>query len=80
MKEVVKFTGRCKTVVYDHIGKIRLMDETFAYDENGDTYFSTVELAAYKKMLETIDITRSILKGIVALFKTLGKYEYLNDK
>jgi len=80
VKEMSLFSGYSISRIYEHLQEIRLFDEGFALGNDGVTIFSIVESAAYMKMLRTIEATGRVKRGIVALFKALGKYEYLNRK
>lgn len=80
VKEMSEFSGYSITRIYEHLQLIRWVDEEFAKGDDGITSFSPQESVAYIIMLRTIEATGRVKKGIVALFKALGKYEYLNRK
>jgi len=80
VKEMSSFSGYSISRIYEHLHEIRLLDDGFALGDDGTTIFSCHESAAYMEMLRTIEATGRVKKGIVSLFKALGKYEYLNRK
>ncbi len=80
VKEMADFSKYSISRIYEHVQKIRLLDKDYAVGPDGRIFFNAEQSAAYMKMLNTIETTGSVNQGIVALFKTLGKYEYLYGK